>query len=59
MELSPEAHAAVIKVAGNWAIQIALWRLERAKKTSNLRGNALLQKHFQESYRFLTQAAER
>lgn len=59
MDLSPEVQAACVKVAGDWAIQITIWRLERAKTSARLNGNTLLQKHFQKSYLFLTQMAEK
>ena len=60
MDLPPEVQAACVEVAGNWAIQITTWRLEHANPKSRLpSGNAMLQKHFQKSYQFLTQSVEK
>ena len=59
MELSPEVHAACIRVAGDWAIQIAMWRTQHHGKDEKVGGRLELQKHFQKSYLFLTQVAEK
>jgi hypothetical protein len=56
--MSPEVEAACVKVAGDWAIRITTWTLERSSgKTKQPKGRELLQKHFQRSYQFLIQTA--
>ena len=60
MAISPEVESACVKVAGDWAIRIATWTLERTNpKTKRPRGRELLQKHFQLSYQFLIQTVEK
>jgi hypothetical protein len=54
MDMSPEVQSACIKVAGDWAIQIAMWRTTHPSKGESVMGRAELQKHFQKSYQFLT-----
>jgi hypothetical protein len=56
----PQVQAACIKVAGDWAIQIAVWTLEHPNpKKPAPYGLAMLQKHFQKSYQFLTQTVQK
>lgn len=59
MELPPDVHAACIKVAGDWSIQIAMWRTQHPSKGEKVIGRAELQKHFQKAYQYLIQTVEK
>jgi len=58
MNISPEVHAACIKVAGDWAIKIALSELAQSSQ-KKVKGKAILQKNFQQSYQFLIEVVDK
>ena len=59
MDLSSDVQATCVRVAGDWAIQIAMWRTQHPSKGERVIGRDELQKHFQKAYSFLIQTAEK